>query len=161
MLKQPAHVKALETGFFFPSPLFWLHPVPLTNVLGSQGATVLLSGPFPFLTPEVQAVAKVLPSPTKRIVELNVFDLSEKQWLKAFHFFGLLSVYMEDFFALWFSLWSPRNPQAKWQSDPCSQCVCVTVFMTVLLQLFDKVKECSILSQQSLFVVSLKWLPYK
>lgn len=39
--------------FFFPRthPLFWLHPSPLTNVLGSQGATVLLSGPFPFFHP--------------------------------------------------------------------------------------------------------------
>lgn len=43
--------KSLENGFYILPPFFWLHPSPLTNVLGSQGATVLLSGPFPFFTP--------------------------------------------------------------------------------------------------------------
>lgn len=82
----------------FSAPLLRLHPSSLTNVPGSQGATVLLSGPFPFLTPEVQAVAKVPPTLGERIMELNAFDLSgkKKQWLKAFHFSGLLSAYKEE-----------------------------------------------------------------
>lgn len=74
--------KSLENGFsffFFCSPPFWLHPSPLTDVLGSQGADVLLSGPFPFFTPWSASSCQGTPLP--HITELNVFDLSGKKQL--------------------------------------------------------------------------------
>lgn len=88
-VKQPQHVKASETAFFFQPP--WLHPLPLTNVLGSQGATVLLNGPFLFPNPKAQAVAEVAlpppppPPPTPSIspyygIELHLTFVKNNGW---------------------------------------------------------------------------------
>lgn len=103
--------KSLENGFYILPPFFWLHPSPLTNVLGSQGATVLLSGPFPFFTP---LKCKQLPrcSPPPPSVLWNWMYLTflrkklNKQWLKVFRFSGLLNAYKEDLFAFVFSFFS-------------------------------------------------------
>lgn len=103
-----------QKQLFFQPP--WLHPSPLTNVLGSQGATVLLNGPFLFLNPKAKAVVEVAPPPTSppprtsttHPLHLTIlwdwiaFDLCEKQWLKAFHFSGLLNVEKTDLFTLRF-----------------------------------------------------------
>lgn len=53
-VKQPQHVKASKTAFFFlPLCTFWLHPTPLTNML--------LNGPFSMRTLKVQGVAVIAP----------------------------------------------------------------------------------------------------
>lgn len=120
-LKRLEHVKASVAAFCFSFFFSLFHPSPLTDVLSSQGATVLLNGPFLFLTPEAQAVAEVdppsppppppQPPPPSPIppyygIELRL-TFVEKQWLKAFHFSGLLIAYKKDLFTLCFQCGVP------------------------------------------------------
>lgn len=125
-VKQPQHVKASETAFFFQPP--WLHPLPLTNVLGSQGATVLLNGPFLFPNPKAQAVAEVAlppppppqPPPSHHIMGLNCIWPLWKTMAEGLSFFRPSQCWEDRPLYSLFSLWSASNSKARWQDDLCS-----------------------------------------
>lgn len=111
-LKQPQHVKVLKTAI---SPPFWLHPSPLTNVLGSQSATVLLNGPFLLLSLKAQAVVEVGLPP--HIMGLNCIWPLWRTMAEGLSFFWHSQHLEERLLYIVFSLWSSSNSQPEWQSD--------------------------------------------
>lgn len=160
MLKQPAHVKASKTFFSFtpssdftPCPwrMCWAHRVQLFCWVALSRSSPLKCRQLPRCSP---------PPPSVLWNWMHLTFLKNNGWRPFISLASSASTWKTPSLFGFQGGLQEIHKQNDNLTHACS--VFVPQFLWLLkLQLFDKVKQCSILSQQSLFVVSLKWLPYK